>query len=236
MGTRRVGVFGVAGLDHVVLHVGPEPVLRPEDRRQRDARLGCDAVEDVPEAGIDRRRDCRPRPTRRPRSAPESMRRSLPSLTAIRAMILPSDAGARHLIPAPRKWCQAPFDGGGGRGADWRAWALARGRADRRAARSAERAGPGATRNARHPAGHRGSRRGGRTSRSSATPRSSRATAARCGSRSAGAAARRPTCGARATRPSCCSIPASCTTSRARPASGGRRCSVRPGTPCSTSA
>ena len=56
MGTRLVGVLRVARLDHVVLHVRPEPVLRPEDRRERDARFGADPVEDVPEAGIDRRR------------------------------------------------------------------------------------------------------------------------------------------------------------------------------------
>ena len=54
-GDAARGVLGVGGLDHVVLHVGAEAVLRPEDGRQRDARLRCDAVEHVPAGGIDRR-------------------------------------------------------------------------------------------------------------------------------------------------------------------------------------
>ena len=41
--------------DHVVLHVGPESVLRAEDRRQRDVWRCRQAVDDVQEAAIEGR-------------------------------------------------------------------------------------------------------------------------------------------------------------------------------------
>jgi hypothetical protein len=44
----------VAALDHVVLHVGPEAVLRPEDGRQRDVRMLGESGRDVAERGVDR--------------------------------------------------------------------------------------------------------------------------------------------------------------------------------------
>ena len=47
-------VARVTGLDHVLLHVGSEPVLRSEDRRE--ARAGCcgESIDDVPQLGVDR--------------------------------------------------------------------------------------------------------------------------------------------------------------------------------------
>ena len=47
-------VVGVRRLDHVVLHVGSEPVLRAEDRRQRDVRRRGKSIDDVQEATIER--------------------------------------------------------------------------------------------------------------------------------------------------------------------------------------
>ena len=40
-------------LDHVVLHIGAESVLRPEDGRQRDIRRRGEPVDDVQEAAIE---------------------------------------------------------------------------------------------------------------------------------------------------------------------------------------
>ena len=49
-------VFGVRGLDHVVLEVGPKPVLRAEYRGQRDLLRRRDAVDDMPEGAVNRGR------------------------------------------------------------------------------------------------------------------------------------------------------------------------------------
>ena len=45
-------VMGVPRLDHVVLHVGPEPVLWPEDRGEPCARVRQQPVGDVARAGV----------------------------------------------------------------------------------------------------------------------------------------------------------------------------------------
>ena len=42
------------GLDHVVLHVRPESVLRAEDRRQCQVVGRCQPIDDVDEAAIER--------------------------------------------------------------------------------------------------------------------------------------------------------------------------------------
>jgi hypothetical protein len=43
-------------LDHVVLHVGPEPVLRSKNRGKLDPWLGRQPIGDVAELAVDRRR------------------------------------------------------------------------------------------------------------------------------------------------------------------------------------
>ena len=47
-------ILGVRRLDHVVLQVRPEPVLRPEERGQRDVRVVVQPVGGVREAAVDR--------------------------------------------------------------------------------------------------------------------------------------------------------------------------------------
>ena len=49
-------VMGVPRLDHVVLHVGPEPVLGPEDSGEPCARVRQQPVGDVAQAGVHRGR------------------------------------------------------------------------------------------------------------------------------------------------------------------------------------
>jgi hypothetical protein len=49
-----MGIVGVGALDHVVLHVGSEPVLGTEDRGQRDAVGGTEAIHYVEKAAIHR--------------------------------------------------------------------------------------------------------------------------------------------------------------------------------------
>src|SRR5207247_1669107 len=49
------GILAVRRLDHVVLNVGAEAVLRAEDGAQPGAVVRCEAVHDVPEATVDRR-------------------------------------------------------------------------------------------------------------------------------------------------------------------------------------
>jgi hypothetical protein len=48
-------VVDVRRLDHVVLHVRPEPVLRSEDRAELHTRRCADAVQDVDKPAIDGR-------------------------------------------------------------------------------------------------------------------------------------------------------------------------------------
>ena len=48
-GNVPAGVTGMARLDHVLLDVGPEPVLRPENDRQPGVRVGREPVDDVHE-------------------------------------------------------------------------------------------------------------------------------------------------------------------------------------------
>ena len=47
-------ILGVRRLDHVVLEVGAEAVLRAEDRGERAVRRGGEPIDDVPELVVDR--------------------------------------------------------------------------------------------------------------------------------------------------------------------------------------
>ena len=49
-----MSVSRVTGLDHVVLHIGVKAVLWAEERTQRDARFGSDAIGDVSERVVNR--------------------------------------------------------------------------------------------------------------------------------------------------------------------------------------
>jgi hypothetical protein len=44
----------VAGLDHVFLHIGSEPVLRAEDGRQVRPRVRREPIDDMPELAVNR--------------------------------------------------------------------------------------------------------------------------------------------------------------------------------------
>jgi hypothetical protein len=44
----------MTGLDHVLLHVGPEAVLRAEERGKSNPGIGGEAVCDMPELAVNR--------------------------------------------------------------------------------------------------------------------------------------------------------------------------------------
>jgi len=46
----------MTGLDHVLLHIGPEAVLRAEERHQPQAGIGGQTVGHVPEVAVNRGR------------------------------------------------------------------------------------------------------------------------------------------------------------------------------------
>ena len=76
-------VAAVRRLDHVVLEIGSEAVLRAEERRQRDVGIVAQAVGGVLEAGVHRRRIAHQAdaPRRQSAGGRRVSRRSIPGVT-----------------------------------------------------------------------------------------------------------------------------------------------------------
>ena len=81
-GIRRARVLRVRRLDHVVLQVRVEPVLRTEERREGEVRAGREQVRGVTQFGVDRR-GIADEADARPRRRSEASSRSRPMSTGI---------------------------------------------------------------------------------------------------------------------------------------------------------